>query len=167
MFFVFFFLYNMAGNEKKMEPSVVHQNAIHVETIRKEQRQQKLHTEFSINPHRKRELTLSSSSLRCTAGNTDRHWSTGFIIFILFLARKNSKNKLNTEKKAFICLSCTVTDSPGQTLFLDSSKTHLEAIKLLYIVHSDAFICFLLVFSLVCLFYSFWCFLNLYTSNFF
>ncbi|XP_036971713.1 protein FAM183A [Acanthopagrus latus] len=43
----------MAGNEKKTEPSVVHQNAIHVETIRKEQRQQKLHTEFSINPHRK------------------------------------------------------------------------------------------------------------------
>ena len=76
----------MAGNEKKMEPSVVHQNAIHVETIRKEQRQQKLHTEFSINPHRKRELTPSSSSLRCTAGNTDT--DTGFIIFMLFLVRK-------------------------------------------------------------------------------
>ncbi|XP_059197049.1 protein FAM183A [Centropristis striata] len=40
----------MAGNEKF---DVVHQNAIHVETIRKEQRYQKLHTEFSINPHRK------------------------------------------------------------------------------------------------------------------
>ncbi|GAA6221328.1 protein FAM183A [Lates japonicus] len=40
----------MAGNEKH---DVVHQNAIHVETIRKEQRHQKLHTEFSINPHRK------------------------------------------------------------------------------------------------------------------
>ncbi|XP_077390937.1 cilia- and flagella-associated protein 144 [Festucalex cinctus] len=32
---------------------VVQQNAIHVEMIRKEQRQQRLHTEFSINPHRK------------------------------------------------------------------------------------------------------------------
>ncbi|XP_034386272.1 protein FAM183A [Cyclopterus lumpus] len=40
----------MAGKEKL---DVVHQNAIHVETIRKEQRQQKLHTKFSINPHRK------------------------------------------------------------------------------------------------------------------
>uniref|UniRef100_A0A3B4WC88 Cilia and flagella associated protein 144 n=1 Tax=Seriola lalandi dorsalis TaxID=1841481 RepID=A0A3B4WC88_SERLL len=38
------------GNEKH---DFVHQNAIHVETIRKEQRHQKLHTEFSINPHRK------------------------------------------------------------------------------------------------------------------
>ncbi|XP_044056062.1 protein FAM183A [Siniperca chuatsi] len=40
----------MAGNEKL---DLVHQNAIHVETIRKEQRHQKLHTEFSIDPHRK------------------------------------------------------------------------------------------------------------------
>ncbi|TNN41568.1 Protein FAM183B [Liparis tanakae] len=40
----------MAGKEK---PDVVHQNAIHVETIRKELRHQKLHTTFSINPHRK------------------------------------------------------------------------------------------------------------------
>ncbi|TDH08836.1 hypothetical protein EPR50_G00101660 [Perca flavescens] len=40
----------MAGKEKL---DLVHQNAIHVETILKEQRQQKLHTEFSINPHRK------------------------------------------------------------------------------------------------------------------
>ncbi|XP_068599452.1 cilia- and flagella-associated protein 144 isoform X2 [Brachionichthys hirsutus] len=32
---------------------LVHQNAIHVEMIRKEQSHQKLHTEFSINPHRK------------------------------------------------------------------------------------------------------------------
>ncbi|KAM9357609.1 cilia- and flagella-associated protein 144 [Symphorus nematophorus] len=40
----------MAGNQK---PDLVHQNAIHVETIRKEQRHQKLHTEFNINPYRK------------------------------------------------------------------------------------------------------------------
>ncbi|XP_063748161.1 protein FAM183A isoform X2 [Eleginops maclovinus] len=40
----------MAGKEKL---DLVHQNSIHVETIRKEQRYQKLHTEFSINPHRK------------------------------------------------------------------------------------------------------------------
>ncbi|KAL7397056.1 hypothetical protein ABVT39_015992 [Epinephelus coioides] len=40
----------MAGKEKL---DLVRQNAIHVETIRKEQRQQKLHMEFSINPHRK------------------------------------------------------------------------------------------------------------------
>ncbi|XP_061831665.1 cilia- and flagella-associated protein 144 isoform X1 [Nerophis lumbriciformis] len=35
------------------EKDLVHQNAIHVEMIRKEQRQQRLHTEFSINPHRR------------------------------------------------------------------------------------------------------------------
>lgn len=35
------------------EKDVVHQDAIHVEMIRKEQRQQKLNVEFSINPHRK------------------------------------------------------------------------------------------------------------------
>ncbi|KAK2908135.1 protein FAM183A [Channa argus] len=40
----------MAGKEKR---DLIHQNAIHVETIRKEQRHQKLHTKFSLNPHRK------------------------------------------------------------------------------------------------------------------
>uniref|UniRef100_A0A3Q3DSL3 Cilia and flagella associated protein 144 n=1 Tax=Hippocampus comes TaxID=109280 RepID=A0A3Q3DSL3_HIPCM len=35
------------------EKDVVHQDAIHVEMIRKEQRQQRLYVEFSINPHRK------------------------------------------------------------------------------------------------------------------
>ncbi|XP_071342505.1 cilia- and flagella-associated protein 144 [Trachinotus anak] len=43
----------MAGKEKRENKDLVHQNAIHVETVRKEQRHQKLHTEFSINPHRK------------------------------------------------------------------------------------------------------------------
>uniref|UniRef100_A0A3Q3LLH3 Uncharacterized protein n=1 Tax=Mastacembelus armatus TaxID=205130 RepID=A0A3Q3LLH3_9TELE len=47
----------MAGNEKR---DLVHQNAIHVETIRKEERHQKLHTEFNINPHRKRKETSPS-----------------------------------------------------------------------------------------------------------
>lgn len=40
----------MAGNGRL---DLVHQNAIHVETIRKAQKYQKLHTEFSINPRRK------------------------------------------------------------------------------------------------------------------
>ncbi|XP_008277641.1 cilia- and flagella-associated protein 144 [Stegastes partitus] len=40
----------MAGKEKL---DLVRQNAIHTETVRKEQRVQKLHTEFSINPYRK------------------------------------------------------------------------------------------------------------------
>ncbi|KAM7409775.1 hypothetical protein PAMA_001323 [Pampus argenteus] len=38
---------------EKEKIDFVHQNLIHVETIRKEQRQQKLHTEFSINSYRK------------------------------------------------------------------------------------------------------------------
>lgn len=40
----------MSGNNKM---DLIQQNAIHVETIRKWQKHQKLHTEFSINPHRK------------------------------------------------------------------------------------------------------------------
>ncbi|XP_030583269.1 cilia- and flagella-associated protein 144 [Archocentrus centrarchus] len=32
---------------------LVHQDAIHTERVQKEQRHQKLHTEFSINPYRK------------------------------------------------------------------------------------------------------------------
>lgn len=40
---------------KEKEPvDIVHQNAIHVETIMKELRHQKLHTEFNINPFKKR-----------------------------------------------------------------------------------------------------------------
>ncbi|XP_071781761.1 cilia- and flagella-associated protein 144 [Centroberyx gerrardi] len=44
----------MAGAKPEKPPlDLVHQNAIHVETIRKEQRSQKLHTQFSISPHKK------------------------------------------------------------------------------------------------------------------
>ncbi|KAL2089787.1 hypothetical protein ACEWY4_014475 [Coilia grayii] len=39
---------------KEKDPiDIVHQNAIHVETILKEQRYQKLYTKFSINPYKK------------------------------------------------------------------------------------------------------------------
>ena len=44
---------------EKTPLDVVHQNAIHVETIRKEQRTQKLYTEFNINPYKKRECTAA------------------------------------------------------------------------------------------------------------
>nr|XP_020458464.1 protein FAM183A [Monopterus albus] len=37
----------------KQTRDFIQQNAIHVEMIRKEQRHHRLHTEFSINPHRK------------------------------------------------------------------------------------------------------------------
>ncbi|CAN9500688.1 unnamed protein product [Ophioblennius macclurei] len=37
---------------EKKDKSQVHQDSIHVETIKKEHRLQKLHTEFSINPYR-------------------------------------------------------------------------------------------------------------------
>lgn len=48
---------NMAGNERL---DLVHQNAVQVEQIRKLQRHQNLHTEFSINPHRKCKLYVSA-----------------------------------------------------------------------------------------------------------
>ncbi|XP_028259128.1 cilia- and flagella-associated protein 144 [Parambassis ranga] len=41
----------MAETKKTLD--LVHQNEIHIETVKKEQRLQKLHTEFSINPYRK------------------------------------------------------------------------------------------------------------------
>ncbi|KAM6962654.1 cilia- and flagella-associated protein 144 [Aplochiton taeniatus] len=44
----------MAGAKQEKAPlDIVHQNAIHVETILKEQRSQKLYTKFSINPYKK------------------------------------------------------------------------------------------------------------------
>ncbi|KAM4628549.1 cilia- and flagella-associated protein 144 [Polymixia lowei] len=44
----------MAGAKIEKPPlDIVHQNAIQVETIRKEQRSQKLYTQFSINPNKK------------------------------------------------------------------------------------------------------------------
>lgn len=43
----------MAEKKKKQPLDLVHQNEIHVETVKKEQRLQKLHTEFSMNPYRK------------------------------------------------------------------------------------------------------------------
>ncbi|XP_026202258.1 protein FAM183A isoform X1 [Anabas testudineus] len=62
----------MAGNEKR---DLVHQNAIHVETIRKEQRHQKLHTEFSINPHKKLHILpdkpMSRKPMEVIAENLD------------------------------------------------------------------------------------------------
>lgn len=43
------------SNPKEKEPvDIVHQNAIHVETIMKELRHQKLNKEFNINPFKKR-----------------------------------------------------------------------------------------------------------------
>uniref|UniRef100_A0A8D0AL67 Uncharacterized protein n=1 Tax=Sander lucioperca TaxID=283035 RepID=A0A8D0AL67_SANLU len=58
----------MAGKEKL---DLVHQNAIHVETILKEQRQQKLHTEFSINPHRKCKSTGPPGTHQEICSSTD------------------------------------------------------------------------------------------------
>ncbi|XP_062853156.1 protein FAM183A [Trichomycterus rosablanca] len=43
-----------SAKAKEKEPvDIVHQNAIHVETIHKEQRCQKLYTQFNINPFKK------------------------------------------------------------------------------------------------------------------
>uniref|UniRef100_A0A8C4HYR1 Cilia and flagella associated protein 144 n=1 Tax=Dicentrarchus labrax TaxID=13489 RepID=A0A8C4HYR1_DICLA len=54
---------------------LVHQNAIHVETIRKEQRHQKLHTEFNINPCRKLHVLpdkpMSRKQTEVIAANSD------------------------------------------------------------------------------------------------
>ncbi|XP_016335956.1 protein FAM183B [Sinocyclocheilus anshuiensis] len=43
----------MANPKEKDPVDIVHQNAIHVETIMKELRHQKLYTEFNINPFKK------------------------------------------------------------------------------------------------------------------
>lgn len=58
------FLSTMSGNGRL---DLVHQNAIHVETIRKAQKYQKLHTEFSINPRRKCESASWSYLHKVTA----------------------------------------------------------------------------------------------------
>jgi len=53
----------MAKPKEKEPVDIVHQNAIHVETITKELRTQKLYTEFNINPLKKRECRASHVSL--------------------------------------------------------------------------------------------------------
>ncbi|XP_041791640.1 protein FAM183A [Chelmon rostratus] len=62
----------MPGSNKL---DLVHQNAIHVETIRKERKQQKLHTEFSINPFRKLHVLpdkpMSRKPVEVIAENSD------------------------------------------------------------------------------------------------
>lgn len=52
----------MAKPKEKDPVDIVHQNAIHVETIMKELRHQKLYTEFNINPFKKRECRASRMS---------------------------------------------------------------------------------------------------------
>jgi len=50
---------------KEKDPvNIVHQNAIHCETIRKEQRTQKLYTDYSVNPYKKRKCP-PSARLNC------------------------------------------------------------------------------------------------------
>lgn len=46
-----------AGKQQEKDPiNIVHQNAILVETITKEQRHQKLNTDYGINPYMKSKL---------------------------------------------------------------------------------------------------------------
>lgn len=42
-----------AGKQEKELPNIVHQNAIFRETIHKEQRHQKLYTNYGVNPYKK------------------------------------------------------------------------------------------------------------------
>ena len=42
-----------AGKQEKEPTNVVHQNAIFRETIHKEQRHQKLYTDYGVNPYKK------------------------------------------------------------------------------------------------------------------
>ncbi|XP_066522334.1 protein FAM183A isoform X2 [Hoplias malabaricus] len=56
-----------AGKAKEKEPvDVVHQTAIHVETIMKERRSQKLYTTFSINPFKKLHVLADNPMARTT-----------------------------------------------------------------------------------------------------
>ncbi|KAM9831472.1 cilia- and flagella-associated protein 144 [Neosynchiropus ocellatus] len=52
------------ASRRKMD--LIHQNALHVEMVRKEERHQQLHTEFSINPHRKLHILADKPMSRKT-----------------------------------------------------------------------------------------------------
>ncbi|XP_028299561.1 cilia- and flagella-associated protein 144 [Gouania willdenowi] len=60
---------------EREKPDLVHLNAIHREMIKKEQKLQKIHTEFNINPHRKLhilpEKPMSRKSTDAIAENTE------------------------------------------------------------------------------------------------
>ncbi|KAK1796702.1 hypothetical protein P4O66_009717 [Electrophorus voltai] len=61
-----------SGKAKEKEPvDIVHQNAIHVETIMKEQRSQKLYTKFSINPFKKLHVLTDKPMARKTHEETE------------------------------------------------------------------------------------------------
>ncbi len=56
---------NMAATKvKEKEPTnIVHQNAIFCETVHKEQRHQKLYTNYGLNPYKKGKRILGAASL--------------------------------------------------------------------------------------------------------
>ena len=48
-----------AGKQPEKEPvNIVHQNAIFRETVHKEQRHQKLYTDYGVNPYKKSKMQL-------------------------------------------------------------------------------------------------------------
>lgn len=57
----------MAANAKEKEPvNIVHRNAIFCETIQKEQRHQKLYTNYGVNPYKKSKSALFAIGLCCS-----------------------------------------------------------------------------------------------------
>ena len=63
----------MAANAKEKEPvNIVHRNAIFCETIQKEQRHQKLYTNYGVNPYKKSKnvhVCCQPLPLSCGKGN--------------------------------------------------------------------------------------------------
>lgn len=63
---------------KEKDPvNIVHQNAIHCETIRKEQRTQVLYTDYSVNPYKKRKWPPIRCQTDCQESDYDWHICTG------------------------------------------------------------------------------------------
>ena len=62
----------------KPPPNVVHQNAIMVETIKKEQRNQKLFTNYTINPHGK-PLSLADKPNRTVPSEFSQQTNTSLV----------------------------------------------------------------------------------------
>ena len=65
---------------ERPELNFVHQNAILCETIRKEQRNQKLYTNYSINPFKKSKFPLAVNR---TFANCDRDLSFDFFLYLM------------------------------------------------------------------------------------
>ncbi|KAL1022801.1 hypothetical protein UPYG_G00032510 [Umbra pygmaea] len=97
---------------------IVHQNAIHVDTIKKENRSQKLYTQFSINPQKKLHVFTDKPMTRPAYDNVEE--DSAFIKSIhkarLEPAKKYSHPQTESQEIGWISRPLIVSDRSDRRL---------------------------------------------------